>query len=294
MPKPLRYQILAVAVTPLVVLGTGCARSPGTGKRASSTTAATVSEQVVEAREEWGAVFADANATGTLAMREVGSDTTMVWSVESATEPRLPASTFKILNSLIVLETGVLPDAETVVPWDGVERDVTVWNQDHCLRTGIEASAVWAYQELAREVGRERMQQWVTRADYGSHDIGDSIDQFWLSGDLRISPLEQLDFLERLSLRELPFRTEVQDSVSEILVRESGDDRTWSHKTGSVPGEDPNLGWLVGMSEHDGRTFVFAMNLDLESVTGVAGQLDPRVRQNITREILRGEGALPS
>lgn len=276
----------------IALLAVGCTTGSASEEPTGSTVASIESPRIQE-RVEWGASFDEANATGTFAMREVGADTTMVWNIARASDPRRPASTFKMLNSLIVLETGVLSDVDTAVPWDGIERSVSEWNQDHSLRTGIEVSAVWAYQELARQVGAERMQRWVVDAQYGNGDIGGGIDRFWLDGDLRISPLEQLDFLERFVRRELPFRTEVQDAVADILVRERGDNWTWSHKTGTAFVQDPVLGWLVGFSSNEGRTFVFAMNLDLASATDAASQLSPQVRQSLTRAILQSEGALP-
>lgn len=243
--------------------------------------------------DSWGTLFEAAGVTGTFSLREVGSTNTMVWNADRASEPRRPASTFKILNSLIVLETGVLPDTETSVPWDGIGRNVPEWNQNHNLRSGIEVSAVWAYQELARQVGNERMQEWVTKADYGNTNIAGGIDEFWLRGDLRISPIEQLDFLEAFATGDLPFDGDVMDAVADILIRERGENWTWSHKTGTALVEDPDLGWLVGLTTHEAQTFVFAMNLDLETSGNLGGQIDPQLRQDIAREILISEGALP-
>lgn len=248
----------------------------------------------VDERDDWGEVFAEEGVVGTFALREVGASMTAVWDPTRASTPRLPASTFKILNSMIILQTGVLSDVDEVVEWDGVQRSVPEWNRDHSLRTGIEVSAVWAYQELARRVGDDAMASWVDEAGYGNRDIGGGIDQFWLRGDLRISPFEQLDFLERMVTGDLAFDDEVVGQVCEIIVRDQGDGWTWSHKTGTALGEEPPLGWLVGTAENDGRTWVFAMNLDLDGVDGPSGQLDPLVRQRIARTILEAEGALPT
>ena len=248
---------------------------------------------VIEVEESWGRWFDDAEVRGTFVLKEVGSDTVMVWNEERAAEPRRPASTFKILNSLIILESGTLAGVDEIVVWDGVDRGIPAWNRDHSLRSGIEVSAVWMYQHLAREVGEPTMQDLVDQAGYGNADIGGGIDRFWLDGDLRISPLEQVDFLERFVQARLPFREEAIASVADILVREEGPGWTWSHKTGTALAEDPDLGWLVGTTAWDGRAFVFAMNLDLESRTSVETQLDPQVRQVLARRILEAAGALP-
>ena len=51
----------------------------------------------------------------------------------------------------------------------------------------MKQSVVWYYQELARRVGPERMQKWVTAFRYGNEDISGGIDRFWLESALRIS-----------------------------------------------------------------------------------------------------------
>lgn len=309
-----------VAVASLIVALAGCAdqgaepgvatTTPATSAISTTSTVATTStessmiadttvatpepatEVTLVERPEWGAAFETEGVVGTIAMHRVGSGTIDVFDPDRAAEPKIPASTFKILNSLIILETGALADVDVVVPWDGRDRGIPAWNRNHSLRSGIEVSAVWLYQQMARDVGVERMSEWVARAEYGNADISGDIDQFWLSGGLRISALQQVDFLSRLVTGELPFGDDVVAAVRDILVRESGDGWAWSHKTGTSLSSTPDLGWLVGIAENAGETWVFALNLDLE-VDDVATQLDPEVRHQIARTILESEGALP-
>ena len=254
---------------------------------------ATPSELIVVEMPEWVAHFERADATGTFALHRLGTDEVLVHDADRAVDAVLPASTFKILNSLIALETGVLATVDELVPWDGVVRPIDAWNVDHSLRTGIEVSAVWAYQEIARQVGETRMAEQVNAAGFGNADIAGGIDRFWLDGALRISPIEQLDFLAALMNDDLPFAPEHQAAVRDILVRESGDGWTWGHKTGTALATQPVLGWLVGFVEHDGDTWVFAMNLDLGDVE-VDSQIDPQLRQALTRTIPEDAGALPA
>ncbi len=133
--------MMVAFVGALLFAGASCSDSAGGDDSSSSPAGGADFEQELISRDDWGELFEVAGVTGTFALREVGSSITMVWNADRASEPRVPASTFKILNSLVILETGVLPDTETVVPWDGIERDVAAWNQDHSLRT--EADPVW-------------------------------------------------------------------------------------------------------------------------------------------------------
>jgi beta-lactamase class D len=70
-----------------------------------------------------------------------------------------PCSTFKIPNALVGLDTGVIPDADHLIKWDGTVNSREAANRDHTLRTAVSQSIVWYFQELARRVGSEQMQQ---------------------------------------------------------------------------------------------------------------------------------------
>lgn len=201
----------------------------------------------------------------------------------------LPASTFKILNSLIGLETGVIADEHDVIPWDGTPQPVDSWNQDHTLESAIQNSVVWYYQELARRVGEERMRQWVEAAGYGNADISGVIDTFWLEGALRISADEQVDFLRRFYDGELPFSARSVEIVKKILVLEEGEGYRLSGKTGSVVRGVEYVGWFVGYLEKDGQVYFFATNIhgSKTAANGVKAQA-------ITRGILQGLGLLPA
>ncbi|ABD88938.1 penicillin-binding transpeptidase domain-containing protein [Rhodopseudomonas palustris] len=184
-----------------------------------------------------------------------------------------PASTFKIAHSLIALETGVVADPDKdVFKWDGVTRDIEGWNRDHTLRSAIAASAVPVYQEIARRIGAERMQKHLDLFDYGNRNIGGGIDQFWLTGELRIDPIQQIDFVDRLRRGVLPISARSQDLVRDILPVGKVGDALIRAKTGLLGAEigKPTLGWLVGWAEKGGAHTVFALNLDIREPRHVA------------------------
>lgn len=202
----------------------------------------------------------------------------------------LPASTFKILNSLVVLETGVLEDRHEIIEWDGVDRGWSEWNRDHDLTSAFRYSVVWAYQALARRVGEDRMQEWVHRADYGNMTITGGVDRFWLDGGLRISPEGQVAFLRRLARDDLPFSPGVMETVREIMVEEEGEGWALRAKTGwARPDGGEEVGWKVGWVERDGGRFFFAV-LILPPDTGEFPMR--RAQREISRGILTELGVL--
>lgn len=216
-----------------------------------------------ELRPELNGIFAEAGAEGTIAVLDLKGGRVVVTDLERAETPFLPASTFKIPNSLIALETGVVADADhPTFQWDGVVREIDDWNRDHTLRTAIKASVVPVYQEIARQVGPERMQRYVEAFEYGNRSIGGDIDAFWLEGGLRITALQQIAFLERLFKEELPVSKRSMEIVKEIMLLEQNDLGVMRGKTGTLRIDDKTrLGWLVGWVERRDEGFIFAMNL---------------------------------
>lgn len=249
-------------------------------------------EVMAEVRPEWGHYFERFDAAGTFVVYNRSRDQFIRYNPERAEQRFIPASTFKIFNSLVALETGVIEDVNTVLPWDSVQRRFTGWNRDHNMRSAFRQSVVWFYQELARRIGEERMRFFVEREGYGNEDIGGGIDQFWLTGDLRISPNEQVELLWRLYNSELAFSRPAMETVREIMVIRQTPEYTLRGKTGwAEPDQDGvEIGWLVGWVERADNTYFFALNLKTR---------DPdfpmlEARQGIAYGILRELAVLPA
>jgi beta-lactamase class D len=223
---------------------------------------------------------------GAFALYDLNGNQYIRYNPERCAEQFIPASTFKITNSLIGLETGVIPDEHYVIKWDGIQNVIPSWNQDNTLETAIQNSVVWYYQELARRVGKEKMQHYVDAARYGNQNISGQIDTFWLEGELRISADEQVEFLKRLYIGDLPFSQKSINIVKEILVLEEAESYTLSGKTGSGQRITPHVGWFVGYLETNGNVYFFATNLESASPDGLAnGGLARKISLDILREL---------
>ena len=248
-----------------------------------------VAPQRSEIRKELAQHFTDAGTIGTFVGYKVDDYLVVASDTDRSGEAVLPASTFKIPNSVIALETGVVGDPDKdVFKWDGVVRSIETWNRDHTLRSAIAASAVPVYQEIARRIGVERMQKYVDLLDYGNRDIGGGIDQFWLTGNLRIDPVQQVDFVDRLRRGTLPVSKRSQDLVRDILPVTKVGDSTIRAKSGLVGAEQgrPSLGWMVGWAEKGSEQTVFGLNLDVREPRHVAD------RMKLTQQCLTDIGAL--
>jgi beta-lactamase class D len=246
-----------------------------------------VAPQRSEIRDSLAKRFADAGTAGTFVGYKTDDYLIIASDKERSGEAILPASTYKIPNSVIALETGVVSDPDKdVFKWDGVKRAYPDWNKDHTLRSAIAASAVPVYQEIARRIGQERMQKYVNAFDYGNKNIGGGIDRFWLTGDLRIDPIQQIDFIDRLRRGVLPVSKRSQELTRDILPVEKAGDAIIRFKTGLVGVDDhtreggahPSIGWLVGWAEKGTSQTVFAFNMDIREPRHTAERM-PLLKQ---------------
>lgn len=240
-------------------------------------------------RADWARHFDEAGVTGTIVVLDERTGARYVHNEPRARTGYLPASTFKIPHALFALDAGVVRDEFQTFEWDSVRRDIESWNQDHDLRSSMRHSVVWVYQEFARKIGEARERRYLERARYGNADPSGGLDVFWLEGALRISAMEQIEFLRRLQRHELPFRADHQRIVKDATIVESGRDWILHAKTGWQARIEPNVGWWVGWVERrDGPVF-FALNIDMPR----KGE-DLTKRESIARAILRSIDALPA
>src|SRR5829696_6740148 len=233
---------------------------------------ANVSYQRSEIRVDLAKRFFDLGTTGTFVGYKVDDYLIIASDKDRSGQAQLPASTFKIPNSIIALETGVVEDPDKdVFKWDGVTRSIEPWNKDHTLRSAIAASVVPVYQEIARKIGPERMQKYLDLFDYGNRKIGGGIDQFWLTGNLRIDPVQQIDFVDRLRRGVLPVSKRSQELTRDILPVTKVGDATIRAKSGLLGAEagKPSLGWM----EKGASATVFAMNMDCKEQSHIAARM---------------------
>lgn len=234
------------------------------------------------------------NTTGAFVLSDLKNKQNIRYNTERCKQRFTPASTFKIPNSLIALETGVIKDENVLTTYDKEKHPPeawwpNTWSQNHNLRTGIKNSVVWYYQEIAKKVGKENYNKYLKQFQYGNEDVSGAIDQFWLSSSLKISPNEEVEFLKRFYKGELSVSKRTTDIVKDILVLEKTDDYKLSGKTGLSSQQDDGkrLGWFVGYLERKDDVYFFATNLEDTSREA----LIPK-RIEITKQILRELGLL--
>lgn len=228
--------------------------------------------------------------SGVIALYDTADGALACSNLAACSEAVTPASTFKIPHSMIALEAGAVEGPDTLLPWDGKRYSVDDWNQDLKLRDAFRLSCVPCYQAIARKVGDAGEREWLEKLDYGNRDTSGGVDRFWLWGGLRVSPLQQIDFLRRFDASQLPISERTADIVRDIMTLDVTDRYVLRGKTGaaSPPHEAVTAFWFVGWLELDERRVFFATRLD-----GHAPGVDPLpARRRVTERALRARGLM--
>lgn len=185
-------------------------------------------------------------------------------SADSSVET-VPASTFKIINLLIALETGVISSESDTVRWVG-KIDTSIYGyrpstyKDMTVKEAFEVSAGWVFMELSKKIGRERYLHYLQLCDYGNQNVSDEVD-FWNFGPLNISPRQQIEFLIKVYENKLPFSKINIDILKKVMIHEKNDQYTLRAKTGWGWSNGTDAGWWVGYVEKDENVFFFATRL---------------------------------
>ncbi len=207
----------------------------------------------------------------------------------------LPASTFKIINTLIAIETGVIKDENQVVGWPGSTDTVKYGYRpniyhDMTIKEAFQKSAGWVYVELAKQVGKDRYLKYLRAVDYGNLNLSHPDTDFWNFGGFGISPEAQIRILVGIYEESLQFSPQAFDIVKRIMVTEKKSEYVVRAKTGWTRYGGKDTGWWVGYIEVEENVYFFATRI-----------MKPRNRSNpnfgecrkeITKKFLRQLGIL--
>jgi beta-lactamase class D len=241
--------------------------------------------------------FFDENKTdGTFALLDNGTGKFTVYNLSRYRDSAyVPASTFKIINSLIGLQTGAISSDSMIIKWDGIKRRDT-WDKDLTMYEAFRVSAVPYYQEVARRIGKDTMQAWLNRLGYGAKSdtdkvvITSAIDTFWLDNSVTVTPDQQLGIMKELYFNRLPgfFRSH-QETVKNAMLFENNTNYELGYKTGGS-GWDSTKGryiaWVVGWIKENNHPYFFVLNFETKERNADI----PAIRMNMLKGILKHLG----
>lgn len=232
---------------------------------------------------EFQTIIDSANVNGAILIYDFEADRYYSNNFEWTKKGNLPASTFKIANSIIALETGIVENDSTLFKWNGEKRRLRNWEQDLIFRDAFHLSCVPCYQEIARKIGVKKMSDYLDKLDYGTMKVDSTnIDTFWLEGDSKINQFQQIDFLNRFYQSELPISERTEVIIKRMMTIEENDEYKLSGKTGWSIRNGNNNGWFVGYIESQSKTYFFATNVEPKEQFEM--DMFPMIRKDVTHK----------
>lgn len=252
-------------------------------------------DDTVVVRNDLQKHFKDCNVNGTIVIFDNNKQQWIVSDTIGAKMETLPASTFKILNLLVALETDVIADENELVQWAG-RKDTAEYGyrpeiyHDMTVKEAFDVSAVWAFIELAKRIGKDNYKKYLTSCNYGNLNLSHQGDDFWNFGALGISPVNQVQFVRKLYENKLPFSREHMEIVKRVMVVEQKDGYVIHAKTGWTSKNGINIGWWVGYLEKNKTVYFFATRLLQDEISN-----NPNFgtcRKEITMTVFRDLGII--
>lgn len=224
--------------------------------------------------------FDSSHVDGSFSLLNNQTGTITVYNMKLDTERVSPGTSFKILNTLIGIQTGNIENENTVI------KDSSDTNKIS-LSKAFKSSFIPYFQALALKIGEDSMKLWIDSISYGNKNIAGPLDSFWLNNQLKISPDEQLGFMSKLYFTQLPFQKYAQQVVQDQMLQEDNTLYKLSYTTGTVMDEKDNpVAWALGWIEENRHLYFFVTLIKSQDKSEDV----KTIAVNITREILKEMG----
>ncbi|MDE3124659.1 MAG: class D beta-lactamase [Bacteroidota bacterium] len=224
----------------------------------------------IEEDASLGNYFTQQQVTGSFALLDNGRGSFTMYHLKRYKDSAYqPAATFNIVNALVGLQVGTIANERMTIPWDGQIRKyangdtAAAWNKTLSFDTAFSTNAIPYFQEIARRTGKEKLQYWLDSLHYGNHQIGNSVDSFWMNNTLTISADEQLGLIKRLYFGQLPFDKTWQILVKKLLIKQSNANYQLAYINGEgiLPNQN-SIGWVLGWVEENKHPYFFVLNIE--------------------------------
>jgi len=233
--------------------------------------------------------FSDLDVDGVICIYDLKNELWIKSDAKKAKVGTLPASTFKVLNTLIGLEENIVNGRHDTIRWDKKPKlfksfTIQNWNKDNDLEMAFKNSTVWYYEEISKQIKRQVYSRHLRKAKYSNRKIKNSEgSDFWNFGDLKVTPIEQVELLKKLYHNQLLFKIEHQELTKELMIETQSSNQVLRSKTGWCY-DKLDIGWYIGYLEIEDNVIFFATRI----TKPLSKKLDEfsKLRKSITKNIL--------
>lgn len=212
------------------------------------------------------------------------------WSIyheKEAYQRISPASTYKIYDALLALESETITPKDNQMSWNGQSYPFQEWEQDQTLDSAIRNSVNWYFQEIDTLLDRTDIQTFLNKIGYGNQRIGDNLRTYWLDESLKISAVEQVKLLIRLEQNQFNFKKDNVRAVKNSLLLKNDSHSSLYGKTGTVRTSSGSAsGWFIGYQKFSGNTYYFAANI--KGSSNASGQDAKNLTMKFLSEMQKG------
>ena len=243
---------------------------------------------------------------GMFALYDPEKDVYKIFNKKYFTQYATPASTFNITTSLISMEEGILKNRGSIISFDGFHKSKYAdQNKDLRLEFAFRRNIDWVFLSLRKQIGTERLQKWLTRLKFGNMAVpatfdtikieNNKADTFWVvPSTLRITPAQQLRYMQQLRNEMLPFSKKNIQEVKEMMYLKEINGYKVYGKQGSylLKTEGKYIGWLIGWVEKNDKTLFYINYLqtpDLKhpSIANAQKEIPYKIFQNIDDYLIK-------
>ncbi len=209
---------------------------------------------------------------GSFVLYDTADASWKIYNKEQAATRIAPASTYKIYSALFALESGVISPGKSKLPWNGQQYIYDEWNADQTLESAMQHSATWYFQELDQRTGLSSIKNYIREIEYGNQVVEGDLSSYWIWSSLKISPIEQVELLEKFYNNQFGFSPENIAAVKNSIFLSSSDEGALYGKTGTAAVNGRNTsGWFIGYLEKENHTYFFTANIQNDDLaTGKA------------------------
>lgn len=203
---------------------------------------------------------------GSFVLYNLENDAWNIHDMEHATLRVAPNSTYKVYSALFGLQESIIKPDDSLIMWNKDSYPFKAWNADHNLKSAMESSVNWYFQNINQQLGSTSVYHYIQDIGYGNKNISADFSSYWMESSLKISPVEQVELLTRLYRNDFNYAQENINTLKDAIYLSSSETGTLYGKTGTgqIDGQDVN-GWFIGYIETTDNAYFFATNISADT-----------------------------
>lgn len=199
------------------------------------------------------------NYKGTLVLYDFNRDKYYIYNKTLAEKRVSPDSVYKIAIALNALENNIITKDTSLYNWNGQSYPFSSWNQNQDLNSAMKYSVNWYFQGLDEKLSLNEIQSFLNKTNYGNKALSFNKQNYWLENSLKISPIEQAEFLKKVINNDFSFKADTISTVLNSIKLNEG----YYGKTGSgMVNEKITNGWFCSIIQNENSNLILIVRIE--------------------------------